>query len=197
MSQLSMTLKGARPPEVRRRTHHDYYTPRPLVDKLLDTMFEQHLLRPTQTLCDPHAGSGVWLDSFLERGYDHLGIDIDPTAEAFGKHKTKMFRRNFVNPWSCGAQPHWLLGNPPFADAERQVRHALDIATVGVGFLLRLAFLSSQQRLPLFRAHPPTHIWVLSERPSFTGGTTDQYDYAFFIWHFGYYRPPIEWNAWR
>lgn len=202
MSQNLLLLPGVRPPtNDGRRSDDDYYTPRPLAKRLMDKLFEQNFIRPTQTLVDPHCGSGVWLDEFAKRGYPLIGADISADAEALKRYPDDTFQHNFEDPWPFAAHQSedWIIGNPPYAEAEKHVRQALDIATQGVAFLLRLAFLSSQQRLSLFRLHPPTEVWVLVERPSFTGKGTDQYDYAFFIWSARHRGQPtqLRWLSWR
>ena len=66
--------------------------------------------------------------------------------------------------------------------AEHHARRGLEVATRGVAMLLRLALLAGQKRSLLWRSHPPSIVHVLPQRPSFTGGGTDQYDYGWFVW---------------
>ena len=47
--------------------------------------------------------------------------------------------------------------------------------------LLRLNFLGSQERSDYLREHMPD-IYVIPNRPSFTGGKTDSIEYAWFVW---------------
>jgi hypothetical protein len=80
---------------------------------------------------------------------------------------------------------------PPLPAAERHVRRALDAVPVGghVVFLLRLAFLESVERAPLFIDHPLRQVWVLRKRPSFVKGRTSSTDsaaYGWFWWVKGY-----------
>jgi hypothetical protein len=51
-----------------------------------------------------------------------------------------------------------------------------------VAFLLRLGFLESSKRLEFWRRWPCRKVFVLAERPSFTGGGTDSAAYALFWW---------------
>lgn len=81
-----------------------------------------------------------------------------------------------------------VIGNPPFNDAEAHVRHAMSLAYPGghVAFLLRLALLESAARIPFWEEFPARRVYVLSQRPSFTGnGKTDSCAYAFFVWRKG------------
>ncbi len=85
-----------------------------------------------------------------------------------------------------------VIGNPPYSTAEAQIRHSLKLAPrrgAVVAFLLRLAMLESQDRIKLWARHPASAIYVLSERPSFSGGSTDQTAYAFFVWKRGWTEP--------
>lgn len=49
--------------------------------------------------------------------------------------------------------------------------------------LLRLAFLESKKRCDFWQKHPVSKLYVLSERPSFTGAGTDATAYAWFVWN--------------
>jgi hypothetical protein len=56
--------------------------------------------------------------------------------------------------------------NPPFSLAEEFLEKSLKEADTVV-YLLRLNFLGSQKRYEFWQRHQPTHLFVLSERPSF------------------------------
>lgn len=73
-----------------------------------------------------------------------------------------------------------LFTNPPFSLAEPMITRAVSEAQVAV-MLLRLNYLGSAKRAPFLRAHPPD-IYVLPNRPSFTGKGTDSIEYAWFVW---------------
>ena len=53
--------------------------------------------------------------------------------------------------------------------------------TVAVVLLLRLNFLGTRGRAAFMRRHPPA-VYVLPDRPSFTGKGTDSIEYAWFVW---------------
>jgi hypothetical protein len=76
-----------------------------------------------------------------------------------------------------------IIGNPPYRLAEDFARRAVGLAPVVV-FLLRLNWLASAKRAEWMREHTPS-IYVLPNRPSFTGGGTDATDYAWFVWRKG------------
>ena len=73
-----------------------------------------------------------------------------------------------------------LLTNPPYSLAMEFVRHGLLMAD-HVVMLLRLNFLASGGRAAFMREHTPS-VYVLPNRPSFTGKGTDSIEYAWFHW---------------
>jgi hypothetical protein len=76
--------------------------------------------------------------------------------------------------------------NPPFSIGEDVVRKSLAmLKPQGCAvFLVKMAFLSTQERSKLFVSRPPAEVWILRARPSFTGdGNTDvAQEYAFVFW---------------
>jgi hypothetical protein len=48
--------------------------------------------------------------------------------------------------------------------------------------LLRLAFLESKRRFNFWQQYPVNKLYILSQRPSFTGKGTDATAYAWFVW---------------
>jgi hypothetical protein len=74
-----------------------------------------------------------------------------------------------------------IITNPPFSLAKEFIDHSLKNAKCVI-MLLRLNFLASIKRYEWWSGIPPTALYVLSKRPSFTGSGTDATDYAWFIW---------------
>jgi len=81
-----------------------------------------------------------------------------------------------------------IVTNPPYNAAEAFVTHGLKLARRKLALLLRLAFLEGANRArTIFLSHPPTRVWVFSERITFYmkgakragNGTTA---YAWFVW---------------
>jgi hypothetical protein len=75
------------------------------------------------------------------------------------------------------------IGNPPFGLALEFIEEQLRCADVVVN-LLRLNFLGSQARAEFHRANR-ADVFVLPDRPSFTGKGTDSIEYAWFVWYPG------------
>ena len=152
------------------------------------------------TVLEPHAGGGAFVRALLEAGADTVASDINPEAPAlvdelgtYGLHA-----RDFIADGETWPDVGWVAGNPPFNEAEAHVRRALDLSTVGVAFLLRLAFLESAKRADFWREHPPAEVHVFTNRPSFTCGGTDSAAYAWFVWRAGWDREPVlRWLDWR
>ena len=81
-----------------------------------------------------------------------------------------------------------IITNPPFHSAEGFIASALESAERKFALLLRLAFLEGGNRArTIFTVHPPSRVWVFSERITFYpkgtkragGGTTA---YAWMVW---------------
>lgn len=74
-----------------------------------------------------------------------------------------------------------ILTNPPFSLAQEFITKSLQEANTVI-MLLRLNFLGAQKRYTFWRDNPPTSLFILSKRPSFTGSGTDSTEYAWFVW---------------
>jgi hypothetical protein len=75
-----------------------------------------------------------------------------------------------------------IVTNPPFSQAQEFLEKSLEHGRCVI-YLLRLGFLASQKRKDFWKANPPSHLFTLSKRPSFTGeGKTDNSDYGWVVW---------------
>jgi hypothetical protein len=76
-----------------------------------------------------------------------------------------------------------VITNPPFSLAEQFIRKARrECPNADLVFLLRLGFLASQERVALWRDLGEPDVLILPNRPSFTSGGTDKYDYFWAVW---------------
>jgi hypothetical protein len=73
------------------------------------------------------------------------------------------------------------ITNPPFSLATDFIDLSLEDAFFNA-YLLRLNFFGSKKRKDWWQGKEPTHLFTLSERPSFTGKGTDATEYAWFVW---------------
>lgn len=75
-----------------------------------------------------------------------------------------------------------IFTNPPFSIAKEFIDHSISKSDTVI-MLLRLNFLGSKTRHDWWNSNNPSSLYVLSQRPSFTGnGTADATDYAWFVW---------------
>lgn len=75
-----------------------------------------------------------------------------------------------------------IITNPPFSLAQEFLEKSLQESDL-VFYLLRLNFLGSQKRKTFFnKVGTPDKLFILSKRPSFTGGGTDSVEYAWFCY---------------
>ena len=188
---LSLPLGIDRPAQAGDTGRHAldaYYTPHQLAAALVRRL----PFLPGQRVLEPSAGGGAFVDALVghpER-LSVTALDVNPRAPAVRLRADALVDAlPGVDFLDHQAPTDWIVGNPPYDAAEAHVRHALSLARVGVAFLLRLAFLASARRVPLWQESPLALVSVLAERPSFAGGGTDSDDYAFFIWRKGWTYP--------
>lgn len=120
-----------------------------------------------KTAYDPSMGDGRMF-LFLEE----QGISVDGGDTIYDETES------FYN-WNGKAD--LIITNPPFSKASDFIEYAMPRCKTLI-LLLRLNFLASQKRYPLFKENKPDALFVLSKRPSFNGKGTDNADYAWFVW---------------
>ena len=144
-------------------------------------------------IVEPSAGGGAFVRGIRARWRTAqiTGCDVNPDALGLRECNAAAVC-DFVDFRPGDIDPDAVVGNPPYSDAEAHIRHALRVVRPDgvVAFLLRLAMLESQKRAAFWTAHPPRKVWVLSARPSFTGGGTDSAAYGWFVWERGFAGPP-------
>lgn len=80
-----------------------------------------------------------------------------------------------------GISPQVIITNPPFNQALSFIKKSMELKAEYICMLLRLNFLGSAERSTFMRENTPD-IYVLPNRPSFTGKGTDSIEYAWFVW---------------
>lgn len=135
---------------------------------------------------EPHAGGGAFTRAIkaVQPGLLYAN-DLDHThAEEWGVQPQRRSQIDFatMQPLTPGRYRYnWIIGNPPYNEAEAHVRKALQLSP-NVAFLLRVGFLGTAKRKAFHLAHPVSKVYLLGERPSFTGGGTDGSEYALCVW---------------
>jgi len=157
---MSATNRGAE-----RREADFYATPLASFERILV------FLPADSKFYDPCCGDGRLIIRMQHAGLHAKGADIRPAAPGFP-----------VKDYLLDATPRdFVISNPPFSLAREFVEHALKHSRE-VMFLLRLNFLGAQRRQEFWRRHEPCALFVLSDRPDFTGGGGDATEYAWFYW---------------
>lgn len=180
---MSSTNRGSE-----RRELDAYNTPDEVAERLVRALwFERGAV-----VLEPHAGGGAFVRALRQRDVIVYANDIAETGGASWIDPARCSLGDFldlqIGQFELIRALDWIVGNPPFTDAEAHIRHALTLAP-NVAFLLRLAMLESARRRALWAETPLADVFVLPERPSFTGGTTDSAAYAWFVWRRGHVGP--------
>ena len=176
-----------------RRILDQYHTP----DNVASALVRLLPILPGEKAWEPHAGGGAFMRALLATGAAVTVSDIDPEAPALRSVMSVTFPGDFLSykPTPDEPRPAWIVGNPPFRGFEAHIDHALTWAP-DVAFLLRLAVMESAGRVDAWGRWPLRHVWVLAERPSFTGGQTDSAAYGFFWFRRGYRGPVTVTPGW-
>ncbi len=185
----------------RKRHPQDYYpTPLKLACASLRKVDEQHKLL-VNTVLDPGAGDGIWgqaASQVWRHGPCVIGSDIRELPRPWPY--THWFREDFLA--ATYRNIDMVVGNPPYRFAQAFVERGLESVRDGglVVFLLRLEFLASRKRARgLWQRYPPHTVFVLPERPSYTGnGRTDATEYAVFVFKRGFAgQTTLDWLWWQ
>ncbi len=123
---------------------------------------------------DPSCGRGTILDVAKARGFQTFGSDI------IDRHPRHDFKRgDFLQLQQLPplrGRGLSIINNPPYSYiediAEKFMRHAVELPINRAAFLVPIAFLCSASRWRLFHQDfNPSHIAILSERPSMPPGS--------------------------
>lgn len=119
--------------------------------------------------------------NLTEETISELRSDVDSSMR-FAKQNYLLF--SLEDKPDSGDPYEVILTNPPFFIAQDFVEHSLDIANGAVVImLLRLGFLGSKKRAEWWQGKEPDALYVLSDRPDFTGEGGDSSDYAWYFWN--------------
>lgn len=137
-------------------------------------------------ILEPSAGNGIIIEELRKFGYTNYIHAIEIREE----EKENLIRLadtvqigNFFDA-DPGIKYDTIIGNPPYSLAQEFIDKALSLLNPGgrLIFLLRTNFLESKKRFEWWQDKPPTRLYALSKRPSFTGKGTDATSYSWFIW---------------
>ena len=202
-----------------RREHDFYQTPPWCVDGILAELFPappagSEALAHVGHWVDPCAGNGALIravDAWAAR-CEHQKIAILWQACEVAERHTRELQASLGRDslgMRIGDTLQWLdpdihyqrarfdvcFMNPPFKDAQAFCQWGIEHAQTTIA-LLRLGFLETSKRNPWLRANMPAAVYVLPNRPSFTGTGTDGTAYAWFVWrHNRIGRQVSEWHV--
>lgn len=177
-----------------KRAKGDFYeTPAWCIDAILPEL----PLGAATLVVDAGSGTGAIAACIADK-FPRLEIQgVEKNSELVEKararelHAAEFHVADFEKWSSVLGAPEVIVMNPPYSRAAEFVQHAMAIIKRGgtVAALLRLPWLASKSRREFHRKHP-ADVYVLTKRPSFTGGGTDATDYAWFVWG------PLRGNRW-
>ena len=179
MVNISATNRGSI------RIQSDFYaTPLSVVHNFLDN----HTLKDGNIL-EPTAGNGNIVAAIREREKEskHHITSVEIRKEEYNnlcKYSDKVVIGDFLT-WQPTDTYKTIISNPPYSIALEIINKCFEIIDkdTEIIMLLRLAFLESKKRYEFWQKHPINKLYVLSQRPSFTGKGTDATAYAWFIWN--------------
>lgn len=164
---MSATARGAVREEL-----DGYGTPLPCALAICKRLLADKVVLQGGAILEPSVGKGpfaVAVDQVF-RPETLVGVDLEhhPDLDAIAA-------LNFVEGDFLAYEPEEyfdaVIGNPPYAQAEEHIRHAMGMLDPDSGvlaFLLRVNFLEGVDRVSgLWVEHPPDVVYVLNRRPSF------------------------------
>jgi len=158
--------------------------------KLAATLVSLLPIERGQVTLEPSCGSGSFVRPLLKKTEHVWALDTDPGAAGLklvkASRNADFLRASFPD----AHRPHWIVGNPPYTDVQDHIQHALDIATVGVAYLLRINLLAARKRVDFWNENNPHTIYIVTPRPSFTHGGNDMTEYGFYVWRRDLPPPP-------
>lgn len=177
---MSSTNRGAK------RHKADFYaTPPEAVYSLLDRLELKQFLLPFQhnTILEPGAGNGNIVRAVNEY-YDNLNWTLlelrDEEQSVLSGLGEVICPQDYLT-WQTDRRFRLIIGNPPFSLWREFAERSLDLSNTVI-LLGRLSLLETKERHDFWQKHTPD-VYVMSKRPSFTGGGTDSCAYAWFVWH--------------
>ncbi|NAW60108.1 MULTISPECIES: DNA methyltransferase [unclassified Vibrio] len=162
------------------RIERDFYPTPPWCVKALMGCIE---LKSSDVLLEPCRGNGR-ITNELPAGHQVKWAEIADSVD-------------YLTPGS-DLTADVIITNPPFSLALEFIETALsrDLAPDGtMCFLLRLSMLGSKSRADFWREFPWTNLLLLTPRPSFVHGRSDNSEYAWICWDRGSrIKRPVFWT---
>lgn len=177
MIVISATNRGSQ------RIVADFYaTPENVIHKFLN-----HYNLKTGNILEPSAGNGKFIKVLKERERERFITAVELRNEeesTLKQYSNEVVITDFLT-WKPNNTYKTIIGNPPYSLAMEFITHCFEISdkNTDIIMLLRTSFLESKKRYNFWQQHPVNGLYVLSQRPSFTGKGTDATSYSFFVWN--------------
>jgi len=166
-----------------RNESDNYQTPLNIIEKLLNNYKIKN-----GNILEPSASSGNFIKVLRKEKYNNPITAIELREEErnnlINSGVDNVITTDFLT-WEPDKEYTTIIGNPPYSLALEFIEKCFEIATdkTEIIMLLRTAFLESKKRYKFWQKHPLNGLYVLSQRPSFTGKGTDATSYSFFIFN--------------
>ena len=168
---------------------NEYYATHPTVtlDLLRVESFHHSILEPA-------CGGGFISKPLIDNGYDVLSTDI--IDRGFGNGGIDFLLHEF----EVGVYD--IVTNTPYSLFIPFLEKAIGICRNKVAMLLPLSFITTKQRIKLYKTYPPHTVYVYEDRICIAkNGEFEKYSsvinpqqYAWFVWHKGFDgNPTIKW----
>lgn len=189
---------GASNHSLKEREINDYYATSPnSVVGLLDKLKEYGIMLHDKVVIEPAVGDGAIIRKLSEVRFNKF-VCYDVVDRKF----PHTILQDFLTVESLNiSEPKAIITNPPYKLAPEFVEHSMGLLDEGEYciMLLKIQFLESQSRRPLFDKYPPKHIWVFSERQKclkngVDDGTSSAMCYAWYVFQKGFKgKPQLDW----
>jgi len=147
-------------------------------------LFKHYQIKEGNIL-EPSAGNGNFIKVIKDKSNNHItALEIrEEEYDNLNLYADEVIIDDFLK-WKPDKKYKTIIGNPPYTYTLEFLEKCFEISDpdTEIIMLLRTAFLESQRRYDFWQRHPVSKLYVLSQRPSFTGKGTDATSYSWFIW---------------
>lgn len=186
-----------------REKNDNYPTPPRLAAAIVDrlrTMYGD--ITSSHILIEPSAGSGTFVRRMRAAWPQATLVAVELRLEEEERLRESGATYVAISDWNDWAThnaprnaPSLLIGNPPFTLAQKHLEGIFHYFLEGteVAYLLRFSFFGGRERTIQFWQGQGMrflkHIIPIAPRPQFVRGTSDNSEYAVFIWKVGHQEP--------
>ena len=170
---LGAMMAGGNPDPKRMRQENDFYPSPPDVTLALMTVFKPWF----DYAWEPCAGNGAMSDVIESVGRKVYSSDIV-------SRRADIVEQDFFKTSRMPPKTDCIITNPPFAPAEKFIRHAFEnVGCQRMALLLKSTFFHAKGRTPLFNQYRPSTIMPLTWRPDFMQLGRPVMEVSWFVWN--------------